>query len=741
MSNEKFKSESYIQFGGLNTRYSPYITNPMEFLALINYDFQAPGALTQRWGSTQYMGQTFPGPINSLYEYSRLEGASFIFTSYSGGIYYGATTGQFQGLSLNFGTLAISTGGSLGTGSDLCFQFADLLWGLVGYPSISTRVNMNGTIIGRDVNSEPSYMGITSLILGGGITYTISGEPQSDNTMSYATLTDFLFMCDGNKFLKFDGTTTTIVGLPPPIIAGLPTACGITNIPSTLAIGFGLTGSYLFYASYVNSRGFEGNIWPVCGVNATEVNSASLGGSFIFGNLGVIIPSGYGIQSINLYSFYGGPGTTLSMGSTSVWAPNYTFFTSVTLASLGITSGGSVDWPSGNTFYILPLGTTVGGQTFMTSNGGALPSTETNSYLPALGLTLIQGTSLTVGPVFTVGANVVQGIQFTNYFPRYLEVFQNRLWLAGFSSTPSTLWFSDSGEPEGYEADFNFEVRTNDADYITAIKAYSTRMFIFKKKSFHILTGDNPNNFFLQEYSSDYGCLNNRCTATFKNLLVFLDRKGVILFDGASLSVLSDKIQDYFDRMNYSAALVTACMVHDKLRNQIILAIPIDGSTQNNLMVVYDYIINGWTTYQGVFPSVLEKMQGYNNTENAFYGDYQGRVNWFGASILGDNGIGMTLYFKTRFNHDLGDSIQKQYRRLYINSNLQGSTLAMPVNFYQDYGSSMVLSTTFVLGAFQDRIDYGISAKSLSFDLYALQPPQRLQIFGFTVEQRLQRRV
>jgi len=112
------------------------------------------------------------------------------------------------------------------------------------------------------------------------------------------------------------------------------------------------------------------------------------------------------------------------------------------------------------------------------------------------------------------------------------------------------------------------------------------------------------------------------------------------------------------------------------------------------------------------------------------------------------------MYFKTRYMHDLGQSIQKQFRRVYLNADpvygvtssagvtsTYNVTFPMPMNFYQDYGPSIVLSISFALGAFQDRNDFGISAKALAFEIFALPNSSPLKIHGFTIEQRMQRNV
>jgi hypothetical protein len=89
----------------------------------------------------------------------------------------------------------------------------------------------------------------------------------------------------------------------------------------------------------------------------------------------------------------------------------------------------------------------------------------------------------------------------------------------------------------------------------------------------------------------------------------------------------------------------------------------------------------------------------------------------------------------------MGDSIQKQFRRLYVNMDSEGVTVPFAINFYQDYGASVVKSVTMYIDGFQNRLEYGISAKSLAFELYSFQTSFPLRIHGFTIESRLQRRV
>lgn len=732
MPNEKLKSENYQNLGGINTKVSPYLDGPTEFLDLINMDFQTPGALTHRWGSTMYVGQTFPGPVNSSTEFSYLNGSSFVFIGFSGGLFYGATTGNSQGMSL------------AGIGSTFQSYF---------YPILITNFILSGPNIGRPISkgTQVNYLGQNGIVsdstsAGPSLQSSVYVSPQSfgSNYNSYAGMNNQLFIADGNKFVRFDGATTYQIGVPPPLKAfGASYAnssslvgadIGVSLFTSTVGsselVGFatGTSFSYILYCSYVNNRGFEGPIWPLFVSNYSFENGSSasaFGGSWLILKFALNTPLQYGISAVNLYSYATASLISNPGNDSNLWSND-----PYVLMSQVPASGSTITWIS--------AGSTAGGQSMMNSNIGPLPNSIFQSYFP-LGLTaVVSGNSNFVGSI--------DQYDWLSFAPQMLDVYQNRLMSAGFSLSPSTVWFSDISEPEGYAADFNFEVRTNDGDYITAIKSFQTNFYIFKQNSFHILQGDNPNNFFLQQVTDQYGCVNNRSVVAYDNFIAFLDRKGVMVWDGANIRPLSKdgtpKIQPIFDTMNYSAALTSACAVHDKLRNQLLFAIPINGSTTNNITLVYDYLVGAWTKYDGFTPSSFAAIRGRNNTKNAFYGDTSGRLNWFGPSFLADNGVGFSGYIKSRFLHDLGDSSQKMFRRLYLNVDAPLSgTLAFNINFFQDYGSSIVKSITMALGQFQNRADFGVSAKSLAFELSNLQSAIPLKIHGFTVESRFLRRV
>lgn len=718
MPNQKFKSENYQEFGGINSKFSPYNLGPMEFLDIKNFDFQTPGALTHRWGSTMYLGQTFAAPPIMLAEFIRLNGTSNLIVGTTHGVWIGATSGQLNGVSFPnyaiFATTSVYNGSVSGfslTARGQYYRFVNFMSGPLNRLTVDIALNGDAAlpILGRSVRNT-----------------TLSPAGANYDSVFYDNM---LFGADGRKMWKFDGFTTTIAQLTPPLNnAPLNSPVFSSTLVQAYEMGFGLSGTIAFYASYTNSRGVEGPIWPFAVIDAGSVagpSAVSLGGTMVQIPWQFYPPVEYGISSISIYSYYSATGISLSGGA--VWDLPYVFLAKY---PVGYQGGESVTG-TGVTVTNIWLGTTFGGLTDFTTNNYPPPA---NPDYISMGISY----TILTDPI----QNGVTAISIGSYSPQFLEIYQNRLFMAGFSSTPSTVWFSDVAEPEGFMADWNFEVRTNDGDTISCLASYATDLYIFKRRSFYVFTGDNPSNFFLRTITDQYGCLNNRCAVTVENVLFFLDQKGVVMWNGAQIDMASAKIQPVFDTMNYSAAVDVACMAHDKLRNQIVCAIPINGSSANNITLVYDYMAKAWTTYDGFAPSIFATIQGRNNTKNLFYGDTSGRVNWFGPSFLADNGTGFSTYFKTRFLHDMGESTQKVFRRLFINTDSpSAATLSFNINFYQDYGISVVLGTSFVLSQFQNRLEYGISAKSIAFELSNLQTSIPLRIYGFTIESRFQRRV
>lgn len=582
MPYSKIKSENYSGFGGINTKVSPYNTGAHEFLDLVNYNFKTPGSLTQRNGSTQYIGATVTGRITGIYEFERLSGFSQLIVTANTNAYY-----------VN--------------GSNLTAFKTGLL---------------NGAIF------------------------------------DFVTFVDRLFYCNGDSFQKWDGTNNYNFSLPD-VQSTFTITAGSSGVAS------GMTGVYQYSYGYLNERGYLGPA-SVFGVS-NSISFFAIGATQIFVS-GLTAPSGYGITAIAIYRS----------------APN-----SLDLFRIGYAS------PTSATFV------------------------DTNF------------------PLTTDPANY--NLWFT-LMPRYMELYNNQLFLAGFSSLLSTMYWSDIGEPESVDPTYFAELRSNDGDRITALKFYNSTLLAFKQKSFAQIIGDTPTNLLVKEISDQYGCLSNRAVVTFNDTCYFLDRKGVVEYNGANVKIISARVEPIFKTMNVDAAIDNAVAVHNKEDNELWFGIPTNGSTLINTTVVYDYVVDAWTKYEGFNPSSLAIARNRLSSPSPIYGDYSGSIYNFGASLPADNLNGLTTIVKTYFLHDLGQSTEKQWRRLYLNVDpIVGLTASININLCANYGASINASRTMYLNPFQSRIDFGIPAKSLQVQFTSYSSTLFIKIYGYTIESRFQR--
>ncbi len=326
--------------------------------------------------------------------------------------------------------------------------------------------------------------------------------------------------------------------------------------------------------------------------------------------------------------------------------------------------------------------------------------------------------------------------------PKYLEIFNNQLFLAGFSAFPSTTVWSDIGEPEGIDPTFNAEFRTNDGDVIRGIRTYGDQLVVGKERSIHRVLGDDPSNFTLQEISNQFGFLSNSAAVVYETKLLFLDTKGIIEYNGADAKCISNKMEPVFRSMNIDAARGQAVGLHVRDYSEVWFAIPVNGATMNNLVVVYDYLADSWTKYDGFNISTLALARASLGSKRPYYGTYTGSIVFFDKNITSDLGQEIHCSFRTRFHTAMGHSTEQQFRRLFVDSNpILGLTQAIGIGFQKDFATLISATYQIFRDQFQSRIDFGIPAKSLAAVITHSSASLAIRFNGYTIESRYQRSV
>jgi hypothetical protein len=124
--------------------------------------------------------------------------------------------------------------------------------------------------------------------------------------------------------------------------------------------------------------------------------------------------------------------------------------------------------------------------------------------------------------------------------------YLDKLFCAGVSGDPYTLFFSDTGLPDIFPSS-NY-VTCNQEDPITGMVVYLDRLVVFNRRSMGQLLGKTSDDFRYSDIQSSVGCVDNRSiqirVIEGVPVLVWLSDRGFYAYNGNSVVYISDKIED-----------------------------------------------------------------------------------------------------------------------------------------------------------------------------------------------------
>lgn len=637
MPQGKRRKTHYQINKGVNQKTSQYTLSDAQVYDLYNMDFDKPNALSKRPGSTNMVTANTSGPVNSLFEFEKLGGASYLMA--------GTDTAMFE-----------YAGGSL----------------------------------------NPIATGFAN------------GQP-----FDILAFTDRAFFCNGETFMGWTGESLYQYALAVPFITFDSSLGGGSNANTVFGLSNAITFNAVAFAlTYTRTDGFESPL--------SEITQLTITGKNFFP------------PSRSVIDFSGGQEITHIPTSVSF----INIYMAINSSELGF---GGVE----NQIESL-----LTGSSFLIDKLDPIP-TEAFRFITAVpnDATYVDFavTDFDFADLIKT-ANPPPPYRFdpaATYTPRFIEVSQNRLFSFGFSAAPSSVIFSEIGQPERSQPEYNFEVRTNDSDVITGGRAYNDQMVFFKRNSFHKLVGDSADNYDLAEVSTEYGCVSNKAIVEYDNILLFLDEKGVVQFNGSDYQIISHPVEPVFRRMNINGAFQEAVGVHYDFRNQVWFGIPVDGSTKNNFTVVYDYLLNAWTFFDGFQPASFAMAKRDLTIDRLWYGDYSGNISHFSPSFYADNGSGITCLIDTKWDAPDGPNIENKFRRLFMDVNtVSGVTGTIDVEVYRNYDRDTVKATFSIYqNQFQTRREFGVGGKSVAFKFSHNSASLPLDLFGYTVHRRFLREV
>jgi len=151
----------------------------------------------------------------------------------------------------------------------------------------------------------------------------------------------------------------------------------------------------------------------------------------------------------------------------------------------------------------------------------------------------------------------------------------------------------------------NFRINQGSEDeLVKLVRINNTTIACFKTNSIYIVSNvyGNMSDLVLDEVTREYGAVGQNSIVQVGSDVAFLSSKrGVtslsIADNGKVTAVdvpISEAIQPLIDRINWNAAKGSAAAYHN---NRLYMAVPLDGSDYNNVILIYDFLMKSWTGY------------------------------------------------------------------------------------------------------------------------------------------------
>jgi len=145
----------------------------------------------------------------------------------------------------------------------------------------------------------------------------------------------------------------------------------------------------------------------------------------------------------------------------------------------------------------------------------------------------------------------------TDYQPRYLTAWQNRLCISGDDDEPSKVRISAALDPSDFTiggttatAGTVIDINSQDGQKVMGFfLSPNGNLGVLKEKSVWEIGGHDKDDFYLRFAIPDIGCSDSGSIASRWGMVTWLSEQGIVGYDGNTYKIISDNIQDDIDNI------------------------------------------------------------------------------------------------------------------------------------------------------------------------------------------------
>lgn len=302
-----------------------------------------------------------------------------------------------------------------------------------------------------------------------------------------------------------------------------------------------------------------------------------------------------------------------------------------------------------------------------------------------------------------------------------IERHVDRIWGTACADEPDVIYYScvmeplnwtktptGATEPSAEEGAGEVHQPSWDGDKFTALKTFGNQLLAFKGTRVWRVIGVSPGEYsFTEQYGG--GTLYPNTVAVDVERVLIADTDGISYYDGMSVkSFIREQIQHLWRRVTRSA-MDQMCAV--LFKDKYYLAIPLDGSTENNALLVYNKVERTILLYTDTY---IESLVALGDTLYATSSTLPGKllVLKYDSWVLGETSGARTRWVSPWL--DFGrKSIQKGGYEVYFTPEVHGApmTFTFSIQTEKKIKSKVVTVQTTTFKAKQKRIRFGGSGR------------------------------
>ncbi len=289
---------------------------------------------------------------------------------------------------------------------------------------------------------------------------------------------------------------------------------------------------------------------------------------------------------------------------------------------------------------------------------------------------------------------------------KFMEVWDNRLWIAGVPGYENFLYFTNTGTSEEM-ADENFiQVKARESDRIKQIKAFGDRLITLKTDSAFRLSKVGASLYELEQLPQNIGTDSSWSVVVCDKFLIWKSPFGIEVFNGNSCfrPISSDLVKKTLATLN-PEAMDKNVGGHNFDDGEYWLAVCTGSNTEPDTLIIYNYMKRWFTIY--TFPEKLTfLMSATTRIEGLMFltGTEDGNLYIQGRGF-DDNGTAINSHFQTgHFNVTSERELANNLRRIFLKYQLPADK-TLTLEIYADQQKTKIATATFAGATPSDNVE------------------------------------